>query len=565
MLQSIYHGLDIGAGCRGLRNAVFNTEFRKEQGMRMPIFDRFVPRDTAKSAQDKAPFRLIPYRKMFSELDESGKEAKERYPNDGKIVDAFLRVLKEGCRDRHKKVLDGEWRPMKAEPRFFLSEDRMCAYACLLPPENDGDGIDFATFWEDLHYEGILYGVFPAEELQQEFSLGYLHIFPVARGKPFYPGSDGKLTELFQRRKNMRVEVQDGSQVDFGPDSQVQPIRKGTVICMIRPPKEGTPGMDVTGQTLPSPPVVRATVPQGVNTKIDRGGLALTASVDGILYIEDELFCVQAQKIVDGSLEQFQGTLQISGNLYVEGNVDGGVSIEASGDIIIGGKMGQARVTSTGGTIRVQEGIFGTKEQTFLTAARQVQSPVIECAEIVAETSVIAEMISNCTIRCGGTVYAMGGRGMIVDSMIRAGGSVLCLRIGNLAGGRSRISVGYPPHVPETWERVRGELAEIGPTLTVLWDHITALRKLGHRISDKEQAVLEKLLEQRKLYIARQEALKLDLEAVEKALDKKSKGIIRCEKVHPCLDVQIGRAKEEITTIEEHCNIHVDARIIQLK
>ncbi len=531
----------------------------------MPIFDRFVPKEPARGEQERAAFHPIPYRKIFSELDTTGEEAKAQYPDDSKTVDEFIRILKESCRDRHKKVLDGEWRPMNAQARFFLSADRMCAYACLLPPENDGGGISFETFWEDLHYEGILHGVFPEEELQREFALGYLHVFPVARGKLPYPGSDGKLTELFQRRTNMRVEVQDGSQVDFGPDSQVQPIRKGTVICMIRPPKEGTPGMDVTGQALPSPPVFSANVPQGVNTKIDRGGLALTASVDGILYIENDLFCVQAQKIIDGSMEQFQGTLQISGNLYVEGNVDGGADIEASGDIIIGGKMGQARVTSTGGTIRVQEGIFGTKDQTFLTAARQVQSPVMECAEIVAETSVIAEAINNCTIRCGGTVYAMGGRGMIVDSLIRAGGSVLCLRIGNLAGGRSQISVGYPPHIPESWERIRGELAEIGPTLTVLWDNITALRKLGHRITEKEQAVLETLLEQRKLYIERQEMLKIDLEAVNKALDKKSKGIIRCEMVQPCLDVQIGRSKEEITTREEQCNIHLCERRILLK
>ena len=67
---------------------------------------------------------------------------------------------------------------------------------------------------------------------------------------------------------------------------------------------------------------------------------------------------------------------------------------------------------------------------------------MVEWAEIRAGTSVITETISNSTIRCGGTVYVMSGRGMIVDSLIRAGDSILCLRVGNLAGGRSRFSVG---------------------------------------------------------------------------------------------------------------------------
>ena len=55
------------------------------------------------------------------------------------------------------------------------------------------------------------------------------------------------MTELFQRRRNMRLEVQNGSQVDFGQDVQLQPIRKGTSICLIHPPRPGTDGMDVTG------------------------------------------------------------------------------------------------------------------------------------------------------------------------------------------------------------------------------------------------------------------------------------------------------------------------------
>ena len=43
------------------------------------------------------------------------------------------------------------------------------------------------------------------------------------------------------------------------------------------------------------------------------------------------------------------------------------------------------------------------------------------------------------------------------------------LPFGNLAGGRSRFSVGYPPHIPESWERTREELAEVQETLKKLW------------------------------------------------------------------------------------------------
>jgi len=530
--------------------------------MAVSIFDRFASKETG--GQKRKTFRSIPYRQRFSMLEESGREAKERYPDDSGTVEDFVWILKAACRARYKKALEGDLSPMRAEARFHLSKDRMCAYGCVLPPENDGDGLALEEFLEDIHYEGIEYGIL-REDIPQDFERGSLHIFPVARGKAPRAGEDGKVTELFQRRRNMGLEVQNGSQVDFSEDVHLQPVRKGAVICLIRPPKPGADGMDVTGQSLPYPQGVSVQVPQGTNTAISRGGQALTASVDGLLYIENDQFCIHEQKIIDGDLDQFQGTLQISGNLYIGGNVDGGAEITASGDIVINGKLGQARVTSTGGTIRVQQGVYGTPGKTFLSAAAQVQARVVERAEVEAGTSVVAETISNSTIRCGGVVYAMTGRGMIVDSVIQAGDSVLCLRIGNLAGGRSRFSIGYPPHVLESWERIKAELKEVQSTVEKLWEPITTLRKKGSRISDGERSVLERLAEQRELYMKKREELIAELKVVNKALNRKSKGRIRCEKLQPFLDVQIGRLTEEITTIEEDCNIHVEENHIVLE
>lgn len=536
--------------------------FEKRQEIKVAIFDRFVSKGTGE--QERKPFPSTPYRKMFSELDAAGKEAKAKCPDDSRTVDDFVRLLKELCRARHKKALDDGQQAVNAQARFFLSEDRMSAYACLLPPENGGNEIILEEFLDDIHYEGISYGILQ-DEIQQEFDLGYLHVFPVARGKLPQAGEDGKVTELFQRRKHMRLEVENGEQVSFDRNLQLQPIRKGTIICLIRKPKAGTDGMDVTGQALPCAEAASAWIPQGENTAVGRGGQTLVAGADGILYIENDQFCIHAQKIIDGDLDQFQGTLRVSGNLYIGGNVDAGADIEASGDIVIGGRVGQARITSTGGTIRVEQGIYGAKGKTFLTAACQVQTPVVERAKIDAGTSVITEAVLNGEIRCGGTVYAMSGRGIIVDSVIWARDSVLCLRVGNLAGGRSQFSVGYPPQISESWKRVREELPHVQSTLEKLWEPITSLRKKGSRISEGEEALLQQLAEQRDLYMERREALAAELRRVDKVLDKKSRGKIRCEKLCPVLEVQIGRLTEEITTQEEACDIHMEETRILLR
>lgn len=526
----------------------------------MSIFDRFASKEA--NEPKKNSFFSTPYKKMFADLDAAAAEIKAQYPDDGGTVDDFVDALKESCRTRCKAAQDSA--PLNAEARFCLSEDRLSAYACVLPPENGGGEVTLEEFLEDMRYEGIVYGIL-REEIPQHFALGYLHIFPVARGTLPQAGEDGKVTELFQRRRQMRLEAEDGSQVDFKEDVPLQPIQKGTVICVIQLPRAGTDGMEVTGKVLPCPQSVSAYIPQGKNIMLGRDGQALIAGVDGILYIENDQFCIHEQKVIDGDLTQFEGSLQISGNLYIGGDVDGGVDIAASGDIVINGKIGQARVTSTSGTIRVQQGVYGTEGKTFLTAAVQVQSPVIESAEIDAGASVITETVSNSVIRCCGTVYATAGRGMIVNSFIQAEENILCLRIGNLSGGSSRFSVGYPPDTPELWGRITSDLTAAQSTLKKLWDSITALRKKGSRISDGEKAVLDQLVEQRELYLERLETLKAELNTVNKVLSQKSDGRIQCEKLYPLLEVQIGRLTEKITTEEENCSIHTVRNSICLR
>lgn len=408
----------------------------------MSIFDYFASKTTGELEQK--PLSPTPYRKLASALNQAGEDAKARYPDDGETIDAFVRALKELCKARCRRPSDADPQPIKAAAQFFLSKDRMRAYACLLPPENDGAGITLEEFLEEMHYEGINYGILH-QDIQEEVGCGYLRIFLTARGTLPQAGEDGKVTELFQRCEKACLDGQADGLVDFSQDIPMQPIQKGAVICAIQPPVEGTDGSDVTGQALSCPQSGSAYIPQGENTAVREDGQALTASVDGILYVKDGLFCVQEQTLVDGDLSRLQEPWKVSGDLYVQGDVDGGAVIVATGNIVIGGKVKRARITSVEGTIRVQQGIYGADGGTFLSAARQVQSPVIEQAEVSAGVSVIAETIVNGTIHCDGTVYAMTGRGMITGSLIRAGDSILCLNVGNLAGDRNRFSVGYPP------------------------------------------------------------------------------------------------------------------------
>ena len=59
----------------------------------MAIFERFASKETG--GQERKNYHPTPYRRMFSELEISGRETKERYPDDSDTVEDFIWALKE--------------------------------------------------------------------------------------------------------------------------------------------------------------------------------------------------------------------------------------------------------------------------------------------------------------------------------------------------------------------------------------------------------------------------------------------------------------------------------------
>ena len=72
----------------------------------MSILDRFLSKETGLSNR-KAP-SPAPGRMASSELEDSAAEAKEQYPDDGKLIEDFMWALKGASRARRKKALEGD-------------------------------------------------------------------------------------------------------------------------------------------------------------------------------------------------------------------------------------------------------------------------------------------------------------------------------------------------------------------------------------------------------------------------------------------------------------------------
>lgn len=491
---------------------------------------------------------------LANPLEHNAAVDKLRHPEDEAFIESALQSLRAVV-ERHiaRRTLDAEKpRPIDAATRVFMSEDRMTACVCVLPPFDGGQEVSLQMLREDLRYEGITYGVLDdaLEELVEQQL--YLHIFPIARGTAPVDGIDGTVQPLIEQRDAIRIDATPDEVLDFNMSELVQAIHKGDRICKITPAVPGKVGSDVTGRLINGHIGQEPVIPRGRNTEPSGDGKFLLATITGAVFVEDGLFCVEQRRIISGDLRSDSGNLDYPGDIWVKGSVTGGLTINAAGDVIIEGAVDQAQIIAKG-TIRVQKGMKGPG---LLRAGRQVQCAVIENAIIDAGDSVYAEVIINSKITCENTVYATQGRGLIVGGHVRAREGICALKIGNQSECLNRLTLGRYAEVQRQIETTAAELEEAHLTLERLRQNVLNMRAVTN-LSLEKRALLQQLTEQKALYTTREEELNERITQLRQQSHADMTGHIRCDELYPQTEITIGDQSVSVQQPVTDCNIHL--------
>lgn len=521
----------------------------------MSIFDYFHKPEPPKDSQpDKA--RAPAARGVVSVFTANVEEDKRRYPEDIEDIERIFVTLKAKYK-KNSLALSVQKREENAAASFFLSEDRLRAYACIFPPQNGGAHVSMDGFLAKMRYEGIIHGILTQEIRRRIDARDYLHIFPIAVGDTPQDGVDGQVEELFERRPLPDFSQSDEDAVDFSEAGFVEVVGVGDMICRVLPPEPGHGGVDVTGEALAWRAGVPAQLPRGENTSIGAGGMALLSDKEGLLYFQDDVFSVRPLRLIDGGLSGSDVPLRVKGDIFIGGDLADGVQLEASGDVFIGGEVRDAKILSSQGSIRVQGGVLGVEGVTSLRAAGQVQAASIENASVEAGGSVFAQSISNSNVVSGGSVNALAEPGTVVGGYIQAMRRVVCLRLGSSAGSRCQIMVGCDPQTVAEWDQNHVAMAETQKVLDSLWENITALRRTEAWMNEQQKAALKQLLEQRSLYEKERDRLKQEREVLREQMKAARAGRVKCHELFPVLEVRLGERKAEVKSHEYDCDIHL--------
>ncbi|HAP32686.1 MAG TPA: hypothetical protein DCQ14_06520 [Firmicutes bacterium] len=184
----------------------------------------------------------------------------------------------------------------------------------------------------------------------------------VAEGKAVEEGADGSL----EYRINPDVEVisyeNEAEKANYREKYRYPAVKRGDIIAVIHPPREGKSGQKVTGEAIIPKPVkeVRVRCGEGVMPHNNQG--EIVALKDGRLIVSGSNIRVTNLLVHNGDVNIETGNLRFNGAIRIFGNVMEGMLVEAHDSITIEGSCYGA-VLKAGGEISVKKNLIQCEVQ----------------------------------------------------------------------------------------------------------------------------------------------------------------------------------------------------------
>lgn len=320
-----------------------------------------------------------------------------------------------------------------------------------------------------------------------------------AEGERPINGDDGKIEFLFKTDKKIRPVDKDGEHLDFHNVSAIENVKKDQPLARLVPPTLGSPGKDVFGQKVEPRAGAKRELPVWSGTKVSNQDKNLLVScIDGNVSYDGEVAAVSADYTVEKDVDFSVGNISYSGSVIIKGDVKSGFSINAGGNIEIGGTVGDAAIKSDsnvkiiGGLVGSGEGQIEAKGDVVIGFARNQM--------IIANNVEFLREAVDCTIYAKGTVTAKGGRLSIIGGIIIAGSLIEVDVLGSRIEAPTEVEVGVDYTVVKGLMKVKREIHSLTTVLENIDHDINTLKKTKESkgiLVPKLQDTLDKFLKQK--------------------------------------------------------------------
>jgi len=381
--------------------------------------------------------------------------------NNEKIKEVNYDVIKDAvAASEGTPVKIGEYQiePLTDLLLVEISDDELKAYLTILYPPEGGKVITIKNIYEELAKQKVVYGINEEKLTQVLKKEEFNKVFLVAEGIPPKNGEDARITFKFKKEKQVELEER-GGRVDFKKITPIDIVKENEVIAVKTPATAGTPGITVTGRIIPPHPGKDIPFPKGKNIEVSIDGLELRATTSGRIIFDNNKINIEPIYKVDGNVDYSTGNIDFPGTVIIKGDVLGGFSVKADGDVIIGGCVENAYIDAKG-NITIQNGVLG-KNEGYLRALGSISAKYIEHSMIDSYRDVIvSQSIIHSYVNAKHKVIVNGRLGVILGGRIRAGLEIRAKVIGSWTEVPTELEVGIDPQSREEIQQLADEIAK---------------------------------------------------------------------------------------------------------
>ena len=378
----------------------------------------------------------------------------------------------------------------------------------------------------------------------------------VAFGIAAIDGVDGYVRELFDRTSKPHFDQRPDGSIDFKNMHIVNNVSKGTVICEIINPVQGSIGTSVYNKPLRPRTAKAPAVPRGENVDlvaVDEHMSHLVATIDGNLLFKDKRFCVEHTFKVNGNVNNSIGNINFTGNVIVSGDVCEGYSIKTNGDVTVYGIVEGASIYA-GGNIILQKGINGMGKG-ILEAQKDITAKFIENCTVRAGGDIKSESVINSTVEADGKL-TLTGRGTLVGGNISVFGSIEVKIVGSRSYTPINIVLGVTPNMLKERNQIRQQHKTVLSEFQSLNSDILFLEQAQHLVEDERQKLLEQYKGKLNLVLFKKNRLEKKIQKFSDQQTELSASTLTCNTAYPPLRITIGHETYRLTNIANMCRFY---------
>lgn len=359
-----------------------------------------------------------------------------------------------------------------------VSSDAMVATVSLAPPKG-GKPASIEDVIRALVDAGVTVGV-DHDALLQACQASSAERVVAAQGYAPLEGRDSDFQELVAESSNRAPKVNDDGLIDYREHNALLVVEPGAPLLRRVPAVPGTDGQTVLGQRL-EPRAVRdepfAESLSGAQISADDPEV-LTASIAGTpVRVPGGMVVEPVLRVKEVNLAS--GNIYFDGTVYVEGDVNQGMKVQATGDIFVGGTVeagkleAQGNITVKGGVIAdSQLQAVGSVSVRFAEASRIHAGTVLTLDDSAIECQL--EALNQMVIGTRNTQ-----RGRLMGGTATAKLLLQVPVLGSVKSKSTRVIVGYDPQLEAAYQVLQERIAkekENEDNLQKLVRHLTAIK-----------------------------------------------------------------------------------------